>query len=191
VTIAILSPSTRWSCRRTPQTAHTPLSLTLTTYFTLMISSNSLTRRDTFTVAERTIGSSAFWACRCKIHFSPAYRARPLAEDATSRSIEDVACKNCEGIIHDAVVIGKNRPLPVLTVEVASPSLADDNFRHTGATWIVKRMSKCNDRKSKWYRVDNLKRIIIVAQGSLPRTREKGNISSVGYISFATGLESF
>jgi hypothetical protein len=66
-----------------------------------------------------------------------------------NRSLEDAVRKSCEGIIHDAVVIGKNRPLPVLAVEVASPSLVDDGFRHTIATRIVERMSEYNEGKFK------------------------------------------
>jgi hypothetical protein len=96
------------------------------------------------------------------------------------RSMEDAVRHMCPDIVHDVVVVGKNRPMPVLIVETALPSSdLDHSAHHTMAAQMVEKMTKYNHDKFYYTRVDDPKRILFVDKGALPRNKEKGNVRYV------------
>lgn len=86
------------------------------------------------------------------------------------RCIEDNIRKMCSDLVHDAVVIGLNRPLPCLLVESFSDDL-DANTCHKLATEIVSRTSPFNERLFRYEHIDDPKRILVLEKGTLPRTK--------------------
>ncbi|OJT05027.1 hypothetical protein TRAPUB_4183 [Trametes pubescens] len=92
-----------------------------------------------------------------------------------TKSIEDNVRKTCEGLVHDAVVIGSGRTAPVLVVESTESGLdvpAQAVLVHT----IIERTAEFNKRAFAHERIEDPKRILIVDRGTLPRTKEKGNV---------------
>lgn len=90
--------------------------------------------------------------------------------DGSNRSIEDNVRKTCEGLVHDAVVIGSGRTAPVLVVESTESALdvpAQAVLVHT----IIERTAEFNKRAFAHERIEDPKRILIVDRGTLPRTK--------------------
>ncbi|EIW55359.1 acetyl-CoA synthetase-like protein [Trametes versicolor FP-101664 SS1] len=92
-----------------------------------------------------------------------------------TKSIEDNVRKTCEGLVHDTVVIGSGRTAPVLVVESTESALdvpAQAVLVHT----IIERTAEFNKRAFAHERIEDPKRILVVDRGTLPRTKEKGNV---------------
>jgi hypothetical protein len=90
--------------------------------------------------------------------------------------MEDAVRKNCKDVVHDLVVVGQNRDLPVLLVETTSSlSVLEQLGKQAIVTRIIQRMSGYNDGRFLWDRVDDPKRIVLLEQGSILRTA-KGSI---------------
>jgi hypothetical protein len=85
--------------------------------------------------------------------------------------MEDAVRQNCKDAVHDLVVVGQNRDLPVLLVETTS-SLSDLNEpkKQVIVERIIQCMSGYNDGRFLWDRVDDPKRIVLLEQGSILRT---------------------
>lgn len=93
------------------------------------------------------------------------------------RTAEDNVRKACADIIHDAVMVGTGRTLPAFVVEVDSkgtPLSADQ--KASIAQTVVERIADYNKRVFGHERVDDPKRVLVVEKGTLPRTKEKGNV---------------
>ncbi|KAJ6600810.1 putative amp-CoA ligase [Mycena sp. CBHHK59/15] len=92
-----------------------------------------------------------------------------------TKAIEDNVRKTCEGLIHDAVVVGTNRAKPVLFVETTGGGLSDEeNFKL--AEKIISRTKLFNERLFPHERINNPRQIRVLPKGTLPRTKEKGNV---------------
>ncbi|KAJ7483260.1 putative amp-CoA ligase [Mycena latifolia] len=92
-----------------------------------------------------------------------------------TKSIEDNIRKTCADLVHDAVVLGTNRPCPVLFVETLIDS-SNDSQNLKLANEIIQRTAAFNQRLFLYERIENPKHIKILSKGTLPRTKEKGNI---------------
>ncbi|KAL1946347.1 hypothetical protein VTO73DRAFT_15474 [Trametes versicolor] len=92
-----------------------------------------------------------------------------------TKTIEDAVRALGAGLIHDAVVVGDGRNLAGLVVEAAEGPL-DEAKRQELAQEIVKRATEFNRGLFPHERIEDPERIIVVEKGSLPRTKEKGNI---------------
>ncbi|KAJ7704927.1 putative amp-CoA ligase [Mycena rosella] len=92
-----------------------------------------------------------------------------------TKCIEDNIRKTCGDLVHDAVVLGTNRPCPVLFVESLT-GLSDDSQVLELANEIIRRTTVFNQRLFLYERIENPKHIRVLSQGTLPRTKEKGNI---------------
>ena len=82
----------------------------------------------------------------------------------------------CSDLVHDLVIVGENRPWPVLLVETIQPPPDADNATSAIAQSIVTRMQSFNESRYAWDRIDNPRRILVIQQGELLRTGEKGNV---------------
>ncbi|KAG6906981.1 hypothetical protein DXG01_011121 [Tephrocybe rancida] len=90
-----------------------------------------------------------------------------------TKSIEDTTRLNCADLVYNCVVVGNYKPV-VLFVE---PMPAHANSVTSPAELkaeILKRMEKFQAGLFPHERFDD--RVVVVAQGSLPRTSDKGNI---------------
>ncbi|KAJ7678090.1 putative amp-CoA ligase [Mycena polygramma] len=92
-----------------------------------------------------------------------------------TKAIEDNVRKTCEGLLHDAVVLGTNRTKPCLFVEANTPWGTDEG-RRCLIDQIIERTKSFNDRLLAHERINNPNQIRIVPFGTLPRNKEKGNI---------------
>ncbi|KAJ7141587.1 putative amp-CoA ligase [Mycena filopes] len=92
-----------------------------------------------------------------------------------TKSIEDNVRKTCGDLLHDAVVLGTHRSRPVLFVETPT-ELSDDAQRLDLATEIIRRTQPFNQRLFLHERIQDTKQIRVLVKGTLPRTKEKGNI---------------
>lgn len=98
------------------------------------------------------------------------YTEGDVNTDGLCRSIEDNVRKTCEGLVHDAVVIGSGRTAPVLVVESTENGLdvpAQAVLVHT----IIERTAEFNKRAFAHERIEDPKRILVVDRGTLPRTK--------------------
>ncbi|KAI0312049.1 acetyl-CoA synthetase-like protein [Amylostereum chailletii] len=87
-----------------------------------------------------------------------------------TKNIEDNIRSECSDIVHDVVVVGTHRKYPCFVVESAMKGL-DNDRRENVAREIVTRMASFNERQFAHERVQDPKRILIVEQGTLPRTK--------------------
>jgi len=92
-----------------------------------------------------------------------------------TKATEDEVRKTCADLVYDAVVVGIALPAPVLLVESVQACLNDEERLHI-AEQIVHRLNPFNERLFMYERINDPKRVLIMEQGSLPRTKEKGNI---------------
>jgi hypothetical protein len=91
--------------------------------------------------------------------------------------MEDAVRKTCPEIVHDVVVVGQGRAMPVLLAETVSPvPNLDTVAQRTLAEQIVAKMSTYNADRFNRDRVNDPKRILFVDKGSLLRNKEKGNV---------------
>ncbi|KAJ7136297.1 putative amp-CoA ligase [Mycena filopes] len=92
-----------------------------------------------------------------------------------TKSIEDNVRKTCEDLVHDAVVLGTSRSCPVLFIETHT-ELSDDAQKLALATEIIRRTQTFNQRLFLNERIEDPNHIRVLVKGTLPRTKEKGNI---------------
>ncbi|RPD75387.1 acetyl-CoA synthetase-like protein [Lentinus tigrinus ALCF2SS1-7] len=92
-----------------------------------------------------------------------------------TKTIEDTVRKTCADIVHDVVVVGTGQKFPCLIVEAVQPRLGED-ARRSLANTIVKRMAEHPTRLFPHERIQDPHRIIVVDQGKLVRTQNKGNV---------------
>ncbi|KAG6856200.1 hypothetical protein H0H87_006596 [Tephrocybe sp. NHM501043] len=92
------------------------------------------------------------------------------------RAIEDNVKLTCADIVQNCVVVGSYKPI-ILFVE-PSRSFANNAEGDSGALkdQLLKRMEEFNKSRFMHERIDSPLRIVVVSAGSLPRTKEKGNI---------------
>ncbi|EGN93838.1 hypothetical protein SERLA73DRAFT_63440 [Serpula lacrymans var. lacrymans S7.3] len=87
-----------------------------------------------------------------------------------TKSMEDIVRKACGDLIKDVVVVGLNRPRPVLMVEISDKTLSGME-RHEIAEEIIARLAPHNERLFTHERIDDPKRILVLEEGNLPRTK--------------------
>ncbi|KAF7336547.1 putative amp-CoA ligase [Mycena sanguinolenta] len=92
-----------------------------------------------------------------------------------TKSIEDNVRKTCADLVNDVVVLGTNRPCPVLFAESLT-EIADEAEKLALAKELIKRTAAFNQRLFLYERIENPKHIRVLPKGTLPRTKEKGNI---------------
>ncbi|KAI0657005.1 acetyl-CoA synthetase-like protein [Cubamyces menziesii] len=92
-----------------------------------------------------------------------------------TKNIEDNVRKTCADLVHDAVVVGSGRTHACLVVESAASGLSAEQ-RHELAQTVAARTADFNKRLFAHERIEDPKRIIVVERGTLPRTKEKGNV---------------
>ncbi|KAJ7016166.1 putative amp-CoA ligase [Mycena alexandri] len=92
-----------------------------------------------------------------------------------TKSIEDNVRKTCGDLLHDAVVLGTNRPCPLLFVETLT-ELTTEEQKLDLAHEIIRRTANFNQRLFLYERIENPKHIRVLGKGTLPRTKEKGNV---------------
>ncbi|KAG6833313.1 hypothetical protein H0H87_008945 [Tephrocybe sp. NHM501043] len=88
-------------------------------------------------------------------------------------SIEDNIKLKCADLVSNCVVVGSGRPALVLFVESLSDRVEDPIHQKAE---ILKRTAAFNEKLYTHERIDSRSRVVIVSPGSLPRTKEKGNI---------------
>ncbi|KAJ7182755.1 hypothetical protein C8R43DRAFT_868796 [Mycena crocata] len=88
-----------------------------------------------------------------------------------TKAIEDNVRKSCEGLLHDAVVLGTNRAKPLLFVETTASAEIEEDKRQNLIDEIIARTKPFNERLFPHERVDNPKQIRLVPQGTLPRNK--------------------
>ncbi|KAF9461626.1 acetyl-CoA synthetase-like protein [Collybia nuda] len=94
-----------------------------------------------------------------------------------AKSIEDNVRSCCADIIHEAVVVGSNRPAPCLFLEIREDIPFDTAIeKERIVQTVIQRMAPFNQRLFPYERIDESIRIHMLAMNSLPRTKEKGNI---------------
>lgn len=91
-----------------------------------------------------------------------------------ANAMEDEIRRCCGDIIYDVVIVGSSRPDPCMFAEVRSE--IDATKEEELIQTIIERMAPYNERLFPYERIDDAKRIRLLAQGTLPRTKEKGNI---------------
>ncbi|KAI0720815.1 acetyl-CoA synthetase-like protein [Cerioporus squamosus] len=92
-----------------------------------------------------------------------------------TKTIEDMVRKTCADIVYDVAVVGAGQKFPVLIVETVESGV-DTNARRAIAKTIVERMAKHPTRLFPHERIEDPRRIIVVDQGGLVRTQNKGNV---------------
>ncbi|KAL1946336.1 hypothetical protein VTO73DRAFT_15463 [Trametes versicolor] len=92
-----------------------------------------------------------------------------------TKNMEDIVRKACPELVHDVVVVGSGRAFPCLIVESAVDGLAGEK-QHAVAEEIVKRAAELSKSLYAHERIQDPLRVLVVEKGTLPRTREKGNI---------------
>ncbi|TFK91211.1 acetyl-CoA synthetase-like protein [Polyporus arcularius HHB13444] len=92
-----------------------------------------------------------------------------------TKNVEDTVRKLCSDLVHDVVMVGTGRLYPVLIVESAVSGLSEEDKKRISQE-IVDRTAEFNRRLFIHERVEDPKRVFVVEKGTLPRTKEKGNI---------------
>ncbi|KAJ3506197.1 hypothetical protein NLJ89_g7003 [Agrocybe chaxingu] len=93
-----------------------------------------------------------------------------------ANSIEENVRKTCKDILHDAAVVGENRPLACLFIEALPSAEVGGKNEETLVAEVIARIKEFNQRLFTYERIEDPRRIFVVPHGSLPRTKEKGNI---------------
>ncbi|KAI0764534.1 acetyl-CoA synthetase-like protein [Trametes elegans] len=92
-----------------------------------------------------------------------------------SKSMENLVQRACSDLVHNVVVVGTRRPLPALIVE-STENTPDEEAQRVLAKEVVRRIK---DHMHTFYpheRIEDPRKVLVVGKGSLPRTREKGNV---------------
>ncbi|OSD01388.1 acetyl-CoA synthetase-like protein [Trametes coccinea BRFM310] len=92
-----------------------------------------------------------------------------------TKAMEDIVRKACTDIVHDVVVVGSGRAFPCLIVESAAGGLTDEE-RRAVADQVITRTTGLVQGLFPHERIQDPRRVLVVEKGSLPRTREKGNV---------------
>ncbi|KAH9917141.1 acetyl-CoA synthetase-like protein [Epithele typhae] len=95
-----------------------------------------------------------------------------------TKAIEENVMKTCGDLVHSCVVIGHQRVCPLLVVELLASGIdAADDPTHTAVrNEILERTAAFNSRLFPHEKITNPRCILVVPEGSLPRTTEKGNV---------------
>ncbi|KAF5636126.1 hypothetical protein F52700_5440 [Fusarium sp. NRRL 52700] len=98
-------------------------------------------------------------------------------------SIEANVMETCgEDLVSAVVAVGVGRPCPTIIVEPKEDCVSCANGTHNGASTqqlkedILKRITPFHKRRYTHERVDDTRYIVVVPQGTLPRTATKGNV---------------
>ncbi|CDO70986.1 hypothetical protein BN946_scf184830.g18 [Trametes cinnabarina] len=90
-----------------------------------------------------------------------------------TRAIEENARQTCADLIGECVVVGNGRPSPALFVEPAQGVQMDEaRLRRE----IIRRTRHFHSRRYLHERITSPKMVVVVPQGTLPRTATKGNV---------------
>ena len=84
--------------------------------------------------------------------------------------MEDFTRKACEGLIHDAVVVGSGRKLPALLIELPTTDAPNAETKERIAKEVISRLTELNAKAYPHERIDDPARVFVVAKGALPRT---------------------
>ncbi|CAA7266896.1 unnamed protein product [Cyclocybe aegerita] len=93
-----------------------------------------------------------------------------------ANSIEENVKKMCKDILHDAAAVGENRPLACLFIEALPSAEVGGKSEEALVAEVIARTKEFNQRLFTYERIEDPRRIFVVPHGSLPRTKEKGNI---------------
>lgn len=88
-----------------------------------------------------------------------------------TKAIEDNVRATCADLVHACVVVGSGRPSPALFVEARAPGNAERLKKD-----IVRRTRAFHARRYLHEQITSPRFIVVVPQGTLPRTATKGNI---------------
>ncbi|KAF7332970.1 Acetyl-CoA synthetase-like protein [Mycena venus] len=92
-----------------------------------------------------------------------------------TKSIEDHVLTSCADLVRNCVIVGHYKPIIVLFVESVQPITSPaDEAKFKAA--ILDRIAAFNTRLIFHERIEREAQIVCAPAGSLPRTREKGNI---------------
>ena len=86
------------------------------------------------------------------------------------RNVEDHIRKTCSDLVYDVVMVGSGRLHPCLVVESVAKGLADAD-RQRISREIVTRTADFRTRLFPHERIEDAKRVLVVEQGTLPRTK--------------------
>ncbi|KAI0349196.1 hypothetical protein OH77DRAFT_1594358 [Trametes cingulata] len=92
-----------------------------------------------------------------------------------TKNMEEIVRKNCADLVHEVVVVGTGRAFPCLIVESTAGNLTEVEHKDVSEK-ILQRISEFNKGLFPHERIQDPKRILVVEKGTLPRTREKGNV---------------
>ncbi|KAF8058198.1 acetyl-CoA synthetase-like protein [Lyophyllum atratum] len=92
-----------------------------------------------------------------------------------TKSIEDNVKLSCSDLVQNCVVVGSYKPI-VLFVEPTPPYAASVENPTEMKTEILKRMEPFQAKAFRHERIGGPSRVVVALPGSLPRTKEKGNI---------------
>ncbi|TFK38520.1 acetyl-CoA synthetase-like protein [Crucibulum laeve] len=92
-----------------------------------------------------------------------------------TKSIEDNILKTCSDFVQNCVLVGHYKPRLVLFAE-PFVAIQDDEEIHAFKERILQRHSEFNSQLYESERINSPLQIVVAAPGSLPRTKEKGNI---------------
>jgi len=102
-------------------------------------------------------------------------RTGPGLSFCDTKSIEDNCMLNCADLVKNCTVVGHYKPAVVLFIEPAL-SLPGDTDISAFKAEILKQTAPFNARLFQHERITDPNFIVVVPPGSLPRTKEKGNI---------------
>ncbi|VDB99778.1 unnamed protein product [Peniophora sp. CBMAI 1063] len=90
-----------------------------------------------------------------------------------TKAIQDNVLETCDNLVRDCVVVGQGRPSPVLFVEATEMGARmGERLKRE----ILRRTRAFHSRRYLHERIVDSRMIVIVENGSLPRTATKGNI---------------
>ncbi|KAI0699593.1 acetyl-CoA synthetase-like protein [Cytidiella melzeri] len=90
-----------------------------------------------------------------------------------TKAIEDNVLATCADLVESCVVVGNGRPSPTLFVEPKAAVVGkEDKLRRD----VIRRTRHFHSRRFMHERIVDAKFVVVVPQGTLPRTATKGNI---------------
>ncbi|KAI0694890.1 acetyl-CoA synthetase-like protein [Cytidiella melzeri] len=88
-----------------------------------------------------------------------------------TKAIEDNVRVTCSDLVEDCIVVGNGRPSPALFIEVKA-GLDEEKIKKD----IIRRTRHFQTRRYLHEKITSTNFVIVVPQGTLPRTASKGNI---------------
>ncbi|EMD35491.1 hypothetical protein CERSUDRAFT_96607 [Gelatoporia subvermispora B] len=92
---------------------------------------------------------------------------------------EDNVMKTCSDVVNGCVVVGNNRPYPILIVELHPGSMSLEAASEDSKKLkeeILRRIKPYNDRLFSFERIVDPLAVVVMSPGSLPRNTEKNNV---------------